>query len=227
MTGPLNLASRPFRNEALPALVFGLSAAALLGATLHHGFVLKRLLSSQASALRQEVVRLEAESEALRARGRALAVVRTDKAALARWTLVKDLVDRRLFSWTDLLRRLEQVAPPGVRLTALTPEVQRGRVRLTLTATVRSPEDGLAFTRALEEREEFSGVYPLRAFDRDDGAEFQVAMEFRAPLAPEASAKGAAARPDGQSDQAADEPLPADEEPVDEAPPVDEVKEPE
>jgi Tfp pilus assembly protein PilN len=194
---PLNLASRPFRNEALPALLFAIAASALLGATLQHGLLLKRLLSVQASALEQEVARLEAESERLRARARELAAVRLDKDAQARWALVKELVDRRVFSWTDLLRRLEQVVPPGVRLVALSPDVQKGTVKISLKAVAQSAEDGIAFVRALEQREEFSGVYLLRADDRQGNAEFDYRLEFRPPPASARPAGAAAPTEDG------------------------------
>jgi Tfp pilus assembly protein PilN len=204
VTGPLNLASRPFRNETLPSLLFGIAALALLGATVQHGVVLRRLLSPQVSALKQESAQLEAESERLRARGRELAVVRPDKESLARWALVKGLVDRRLFSWTDLLGRLAQVVPRGVRLTSLAPEPREGSVRINISAAAQSAEDGIAFVRSLEEREEFSAVYLLRASEREEGAEFQYVMDFRPP--PPGS------QPTVQEPAEADEPT--DEEPL-------------
>lgn len=44
MTGRLNLATRPARNERLPALLFTLAVLALLGLTAQHVLVARRLL---------------------------------------------------------------------------------------------------------------------------------------------------------------------------------------
>ena len=43
MSRPLNLASRPFRNEALPALLFGMAVLALLALSIQHAHTLTRL----------------------------------------------------------------------------------------------------------------------------------------------------------------------------------------
>lgn len=184
MKTPLNLASRPFRNERLPALAFAFAAVALLALSVQHGLVLRRLLSARTSAIAEEVGRLAEEAERLRARGRELAAVKADKDAQARWALVKDLVDGRVFSWTDLLRRLERVMPPDVRLVSLSPEAHKGAVRLTVRAVAESLDGGIAFVRALEQREEFSDVYLLRADDRGGSSEFDYRLLFRPPPAP-------------------------------------------
>jgi len=180
---PLNLASRPFRNQTLPALAFWCGSALLLAASLAQGLALKRLLSQRASAFHQEVATLEAESSRLNERARQLQALHVDKASLARWTLVKELVDRRLFSWTELLASLESVAPPGVRLLSITPQLRSGVITLDLTAEVGSAEDGIAFVRALEESPQFAEVYPLAVSERDRGAEFRYSLRYRPPAA--------------------------------------------
>ena len=203
---PLNLASRPFRNPRLPALLLGVASVALLLVTVEHGLVLKRLLSAKASAFEQEVSQLERESEQLRARSRELQGVQTDRASLARWLLVKDIVDRRVFSWTELLTRLSAVLPPGVRLTSIAPQVKGGRVRLELVAQVQSADEGLGFVRALEQRPEFADVYPLSASQREGGAEFRYSMNYLAPEGRPADSGKAAATPDAAAeDDASDQ----------------------
>lgn len=214
---PLNFASRPFRNEALPALLFGIASVVVLGVTIEHALVLRRALSESATDRHKEVAALEAETAGLR---KALAVrpAPPDRAVLAQWGLLRELVDRRTFSWSVLLARLEDVLPAGVRLIGIAPSLKEGKVHLEVTAAVRSSEDGLGFVHLLESRPEFAEVYPLGVSEREDGAEFRYTMRYEPPLpgAPRPEAVKA-----GDPDLAEGEELSPDEEapPEDEPPP--------
>ncbi len=157
---PVNLARNPFRNQRLPNLLFALAWIVLLGVTAAHALAVRRLLPARTSARQREVAALEAESARLRAEAARARTERVDPAALARWTVVKDLVDRRALSWTALFARLEGVLPDGVRLVSIAPTLRRGDILLDVSAEVRSPDEGWDFVQRLEQRPEFSSVYP-------------------------------------------------------------------
>jgi len=200
MRGRLNLASQRFRNERFAALVFAVGCVALLGTTAEHARLIRRLLPGQSSALHrevasleQEVARLRRESTELRSGGQ------PEKAKVEEWQLVKDLVDRRVFRWTQLFARLADTLRDhdDVRLTAIAPTVTKGRVTLDVDAAVKSLDSGLAFIRQLEERPEFENVYPkgVNSNPRSEEQEFKYTMEYVAEApgdAPAATpAKGA------------------------------------
>jgi Tfp pilus assembly protein PilN len=178
LKAPLNLASRPFRNERLPALALGLAAVAFLALTVQHVLLIRRLLPRQTSALGQEVAALGAERQRLRSEAASLRVPRPEPAVLSQWTIVRGLVDRRAFSWTELFASLEQALPPGVRLVSITPDVKPGYVRLELVAVARNAEEGLGLVRALEERPEFRDVYPLSADQSAEGGQFSYSLKY-------------------------------------------------
>jgi Tfp pilus assembly protein PilN len=171
----LNLAAQPFRNERLGEALFAAGAVGLLALTVWHAAVIRDLLPARTSALHREVAALEAELASLRQEGRSGRTETPPAPVLAQWTLVKDLVDRRAFSWTGLFASLEEVIPEDVRLTSITPVVRKGQVELDLTATVRSASAGWEFVRALGESEEFHDVYPMSETDR----EFRYTMRYR------------------------------------------------
>ncbi len=204
MSAPLNLATRPVRNEALPALLFGIAAVVLLGATAAHGMALKRLLSVSASARHGEVKALDAEEARLRRRIGELRPQRPDPKTLAQWSLLKELVDRRVFSWTTLLARLEELQPPGVRLQSIQPTVKKGEIDVDVMALVRAADDGLKFVKALEESPDFAEVYPL-AIDKkateDEGG--GVAYHYTMRYLPQPRRPGAAKT--GEAENAAPE----------------------
>jgi hypothetical protein len=173
---PLNLASEPFRNERLPVLALVVAGLAVLALTVQHLVLLQELLPGRTSATRQEAAALEAESERLRSEARAARAPRPEPAGLAEWTLIKDLVDRRAFSWTLLFAHLESVLPDGVHLVSIIPSVRRGELLLDVGAVARTPADAREFVRRLEGREEFDDVY-LR--EEGDRGEVRFTMKYR------------------------------------------------
>jgi Tfp pilus assembly protein PilN len=190
---PANLAGRPFVNERLPNLVFAVAAVVLLAVTARHAFLVRALLPGRTSALHDEVTRLEEESKRLRAEQATLRGVAPDPKALARWTVIKELVDRRAFSWTGLFARLEQRLPDGARLVSITPGVRRGEITLEVDAVVRSPEVGWQLMRALEEDGAFEEVFPL---SEGETGEFHYTMRYK-PRAETAAASPAPASSGG------------------------------
>ena len=144
---PLNLASQPFRNERLPALLLGVAALGVLALTAEHALLLRQLLPGRTSGVRQEAAALEAESARLRAETRSQRSNRPDPAGMTEWALIKDLVDRRAFSWTLLFAHLESVLPDGVHLTSIGPSVRKGELLLDVLAVARTPEDAREFVR--------------------------------------------------------------------------------
>ncbi|HEY7412176.1 MAG TPA: PilN domain-containing protein [Vicinamibacteria bacterium] len=207
---PLNLASRPFRNERLPFLLLAGAGVVLIALTLWHAVLVARVLPGSTSALRDEVAGLQRQANALRQEGRSLQRARPAGADLAQWALLKDLVDRRAFSWTSLFAVLEEVLPDGVRLRAITPRQEKGRVQLDMAAVARSYEDGLDFIRVLEERPEFEEVLPVSRADEDAGGGEGVAFNYRMTYEPSAAPPPAAAPsptppPEEEPAEAADE----------------------
>jgi cell division protein FtsB len=173
---PLNLASQPFRNERLSGLLLAASAIVVLGLTAQHALILRELLPGQTSAARKELAALEAESTALRQEARAARTGRGAPTGQAEWTLIKDLVDRRAFSWTLLFAHLESVQPDGVRLLSIGPTVRKGEVLIDVSAIARTPEEAREFVRRLEGREEFDDVY-LR--EEAEAGEVRFTMKYK------------------------------------------------
>lgn len=155
MTGPLNLARRPFRNERLPTLGLWFATVGLLALSVQHVFVARSLRPGGPGNVEEEVAALEREIRRLSAVDARLKDVEASKEAQAEWRAVRQLVERRAFSWTGLLAALEKALPPGVRLVSLRPDSRSGVLTLTLAAVGRSVDDVLAIPKALRAQGEF------------------------------------------------------------------------
>jgi Tfp pilus assembly protein PilN len=178
---PLNLASRPFRNERLPAIAFGLAFLVLLALTAYHALVLRQVLPGRTAALEQEVRALDQQIDGLRREAASLRGPRPDSALVAQWAVLRGLVDQKAFSWTHLLGILEEVLPAGVRLVSIAPSVREGQLQLDLGAVARRAEDGFDFMRALQERKEFQDVNLLGVGESPEGADLTFAMRYVSP----------------------------------------------
>jgi hypothetical protein len=128
---------------------------------------------------------------------------------LAEWDVLKDLVDRRTFSWTGLFARLEQVLPREVRLVSIAPEVERGQVTLEIVAVARPPKAGLGLVGVLEGRGEFEDVYPESVAEKEGGtAEFHYTMRYLPGVAAREPVPVPAAGKEAAGEEPADEPEP-------------------
>lgn len=147
-----NLATKPFYNERLVTL--GLVLLTLLAVTLTL-FNATRLttLSSRRSALRAQIAADEAQAAQIRADATALqnSVDRNALQTLGGATrLANTLITARTFSWTAFFEHIENTIPYDVRLTAVSPEVEKGEFIVTMLLIGRQAEDIDTFAKALE-----------------------------------------------------------------------------
>jgi len=174
----LNLARRPFRNERLPTLLVGLGCLALGLLTVRHGFVARGLLPGQAKDVEREATALEHEAEGLRAEALTLGGETQPAPALKEWAAVKELVDRRAFSWTGLFADLEKAMPPTVRLVGIAPDVQKGSLVISLSAEGREVDDALALYEALQKHPHFRDPQLLGYSEAGDALEITCRVAY-------------------------------------------------
>jgi Tfp pilus assembly protein PilN len=189
----LNLATRPARNLTLPVLGLGLLSLLLAGVTVWHALRVRSLASAGTGDAWNEITTLRNEHEQLKAELARLKPLKGRAADAPEWAVLKGLVDQRAFGWTEMLARLEDALPAGVRLLTITPRVQPNGVFLNLDAAVRTPKEVFDFVRSLEARDEFSDVYLSGSSDDLEGTRCQIEMRY-AP-SPRPHRDGARRRP--------------------------------
>ena len=189
-----NLATRPFYNERLVTLLLALIAVVAVALTVFNASRLMQL-SSRRSELRAQMS--EDDANAARIRGNAVAVQNSvDRAALTSLAgsarEANRLIDARTFSWTTFFGYIEDTIPTGVRLNAVSPEIEKGDIIVTMLLIGRQADDVAAFMTALEDTGAFYDVLPTVADRTEDGME---RVTIRAGYLPPASAPPAAATP--------------------------------
>ena len=175
-----NLATRPFYNErAVQLVVLAVGLVAIVVAGFGATQVVR--LSQQDRALTITAERDEAA--AADTSGRAVSVWRgTSEPELlelvASARQANQLIDQRVFSWTEFLNRIEETLPPSVMLESVRPNIDAGAVSVSLGVVGRGVEEIDAFVEALEDSGAFSGIL-AREQEMTDGGGYRALLVGR------------------------------------------------
>ena len=167
-----NLSTRPFYNER--AVHIGLIVLAVI-VVLATSYNVSRILrySSSDTRLATQASRDEARAADLRqqaARLRASVDPRQVELASAGARQANDLIDRRTFSWTELLNRFETTLPDDVRISSVSPRVDRENgIMLRVNVKARGVEDVQDFMEKLEATGAFKDAQPMQDHVDEEG----------------------------------------------------------
>src|SRR5262245_1771905 len=122
-----NLATRPFYNERGVHAVLAAAAIVVLALTTFNALQIAVLSHAQA-ALGRNAAAAETQASELRAHAaqvrRGLDAKQLESISGAAQE-ANAIIGQRLFSWTELLNRLETTLPEDVRITSLRPRIER------------------------------------------------------------------------------------------------------
>jgi Tfp pilus assembly protein PilN len=140
------------------------------------------LLTRRYSEVRSEAATAEARAQQLRthaAQTRQSADAKQLESMSGAAREANDIINQRLFSWTELLNRLGTTLPDNVRITSLRPRVDRdGSIVIQMTVAGNRVDDIEQFMANLEETAAFSDVFPLQDEPSDSGV-VQATLEGR------------------------------------------------
>jgi Tfp pilus assembly protein PilN len=196
-----NLSTRPFYNSRAVNFWLLLLGLLVIGATLFNmvRFVQysqsDSVLASQAAQDSDRAAAARTEAAALRASVDTRQVDRISGEA----KLANDLIDRRVFSWTELFNTFEKTLPPDVRITAVRPTLDpQGRILLTMNVVSRGVDDVNQFMENLEGTGAFAGLLSREERMNPEGL-LEAALEsVYAPAPQSAPAAPASAPPEGR-----------------------------
>src|SRR5215216_3366711 len=176
-----NLSTRPFYNER--GIHTGLGVAALVVAALTIvNLVQIVILTSKQSDLNGRATAAEGRAQALLSHAntvrRGLNPKELEQVSGAARE-ANTLIGQRLFSWTDLLNRLETTLPEEVRVTSLRPITDKdGKVTISMNTVGRRAEDIARFMENLEGTGAFGDVYSRDESSTEEGL-IQTSIEAR------------------------------------------------
>ncbi|MCM3881687.1 MAG: hypothetical protein ND807_16385 [Vicinamibacterales bacterium] len=176
-----NISTRPFYNEpGLHALLT--IATVLMVAVTAFNLVQIVVLSGERSDLGGKAGGAEARARELRAHATEVRQSLDTKALDAISAEAREanaIIGQRLFSWTDLLNRLETTLPEDVRIMSMRPRIEPdGSFTIQMIVTGRRFVDIDTFLKQLEETKAFADMLPRDQITNEDGL-LQAAVEGR------------------------------------------------
>lgn len=195
-----NLSTQPFYNERAVRSVLGLVGLIALGLTLFNIYEIVRL-RGQSQESRQTMARNEQQARDLRQKAqdirRGIDRVKLDAVQTAAHE-ANSLIDRRTFSWTELLNYFQTTLPADVRIAGVSPQLDtNGRRLVQISVFSRRVEDLEEFMDALEKTGAFSGVLP-RTEQADDSGVLRTELQaFYTPIADRQAGKPPASSESG------------------------------
>lgn len=192
-----NLSTRPFYNERALHLALALATGLAVGFTVFNaGRILA--LSNERTGVATQAAEAETEARQLReaaARTRSTLDPRQIDAVSASAREANAIIDRRLFSWTELLNYFETTLPPDVRLTSIRPRIEAsGDATIVVTVVARRVEEVDAFMTALEATGAFANVLSREERATEEG---DLVAALEAAYRPSLAAAAADAAPAG------------------------------
>jgi Tfp pilus assembly protein PilN len=180
-TDRLNLSTRPFYNERGVHVVLALAAAIVLALTSYNLWEVY-VLSGRHAELKGRISQAETKTRDFRERATAIRRAidpRELEATVAAAREANGLIERRVFSWTEVLNQFETTLPASVRISSVRPRVERdGTMMVEVVVLARTVEAVDTFIESLEKRGAFSGVLSREEFVNEDGL-IQAALEGR------------------------------------------------
>lgn len=192
----LNLASRPFRNRALP---WTITAVISIASLLSLIFIVRSTVQTKAEAqsVQRDVADLQKRTQLLAQKTEDVRIALTpEQAHVLKSAHV--LVDRKRFSWSRLFADLEAVLPGEVRVSRITvkdisAQGDRTVADLDLVVASKSPATVTEMIAQMEREGVFQAVLVSQNEQRgrgESGAEYEMSVHYvPRPGAPIASAE--------------------------------------
>ena len=157
-----NLSTRPFYNERLVTLLVLLVGVVALALTAYNGTRLVAL-SRQRAELKAAIDQNESQSARIRSDADRLqkTIDRSTLNVIAASTReANQIIDARTFSWTGLFGHLEKRLPYDVKITAVSPQIEKGTLKVVMVVVAKQLDDVATFIEELNQTNAFLDVVP-------------------------------------------------------------------
>ena len=196
-----NLATRPFYNDR--AVRVGIAFAVILVGVLT-AFNIWQVAELNARNAEMALRAEDAERQSTEFRREAQSIRQALNSA--EMTAIQQaaqeanlLIERRVFSWTELFNEFERTLPPEVRITAVEPQFDvSGRMLVAITVLSRRPEDLSEFMDQLESSGRFREV--LSRQDQPEGDEGLTRSVLQGYYDPKGTSPTGATAPSSESE---------------------------
>ena len=169
----LNLSTRPFPAYRLINIALVVLLLVFVGVSSWQAVGFRKYTKlTRSIRSREQDTRVEAEALRQRVEDLESRLDRPESTAkLSEIGFLNHLIQRKSFSWTRLWAILEEMIPPEVHLSSLTPDIAvNGPITLSIEVEARSISDVTVFIHRLEQSPVFEKVSVFAANEKKDSS---------------------------------------------------------
>ena len=202
----INLASQPYEDPRQFWMRWGTAVGALGALTLIllaldvTGWINARRDRAAISDYHEKI----AECDQLRARDEAILNLPENRTTRDESRFLNELIERKAFSWTQVLESLEKVMPPRVHVVGISPALNDdNQLALRLTVAGDSWDRAIELARRMEESRRFAQTSIIREARVEsksgDTEQFEIAAIYIPEILAEVDTGPAQAKPQAES----------------------------
>lgn len=169
MRATINLASRPFRNEALFYFIYAMAVVAVVGLSFYNWLSYVHY-ADNSRTIKEEILQKESvlrrQQHELRYYEGAFEPQKLEELE-SLVDFVNRIISRRKFSWTELFNNFENLMPPRIMMVSISPIVEGGKIKINLRLIGDGYPNILKFIENLEQAAVFSSVYPTTEGEKE------------------------------------------------------------
>lgn len=91
---------------------------------------------------------------------------------------VNTIVNKRVFSWTQLFNEFEEILPNSVRMIQVTPSIEKGEIKIALAVAAQNLESFLELLKRLESSKVFKNVIVSRETTKERELTYELSMQY-------------------------------------------------
>lgn len=91
---------------------------------------------------------------------------------------INTIVNKRVFSWTQLFNEFEEILPNSVRMIQVTPSIEKGEIKIALVVAAQNLESFLELLKRLESSKVFKNVIVSRETTKEQELTYELSMQY-------------------------------------------------
>jgi len=165
----INLASRPFRNEALFYFIYAMAVVAVVGLSFYN-WLNYVYYADNSREIKEDILQKEV---ALRRQQHELSYYehafepQNVEELRSLVDFINRIINRRIFSWTELFNQFENLMPSRIMMVSIAPIVEEGMIRINLRLMGDGYPNILNLIENLEQSPVFFSVYPTMEGEKE------------------------------------------------------------
>lgn len=177
----INLSTTPIKNHTLYVLFTFLLLISSFALTINNIYETKDIFTAKKEAdkkLLKLIAEKNSNAEKIRYYESKINAIKTEKL-IKKCEFINQVVGKRIFSWTQLFNEIEKVLPNSVRLTQISPDISKDKIKISLEVVSQNLESFLELLNKLDNSKVFSNIRVSHESNQKGTLQYSLTLEYK------------------------------------------------